>query len=233
MTYWNGNIIGKRISVAPGAVSGIFNLQSHTPYINDAKWPRAFIFTLGGLAGKFFAGDFRNVIGAGNIGSIPLTTTDDAPNNFPSGTKGVPLGYDAGVNIWDEIDFGTNLSNNYGFIAIGYFKAPATGTFQFDTTSDDGSGVWIGANALEGGTRNTSNAVVNNGMGTGHASQTRSGSISLTQDVFYPIRVVFEEGGGGDNMRFRWRLSGGTFSTDLSQYYYHATVNNVITGDFF
>ena len=232
MTYWNGNIIGKRLSVAPAGVSGVFNLQSHTPYVRDTLWPRNFVFQVGGLAGKFFAGDFRNVIGAGNIGSIPLTTTKDTPFNFPSGTKGVPSGYDAGVNIWDEIDFGNNIADSYGFIAIGYFKAPSTGTFEFDTTSDDGSGVWIGANALEGGTRNTSNAVVNNGMGSGHASQTSSGTISLTQDVFYPIRVVHEEVSGGDNMRFRWRVSGGTFSTDLSQYYYHATANNVITGDF-
>ena len=106
MTYWNGNIIGKKISVSPTGASGVFNLQSQTPYVRDSLWPRSFVFTLGGLAGKFFEGTWRNVIASGNIGSIPLTTSNDAPSGFPSGTKGIPSGYNAGVNIWDSINFG-------------------------------------------------------------------------------------------------------------------------------
>ena len=233
MTYWNVNIIGKNTTVSIGGASGVFNLQSHTPYIRNALWPRIFVMQLGGLAGKFFNGSFRSTIGTGSIGSIPLTDVNESSNL--SGSSGMPSAdHRFGVNVWDTIDYNGNPGNDYGFIAIGYFKAPSTGTFEFDTTSDDGSGVWIGANALEGGTRNTSNAVVNNGMGTGHGSQTRSGTISLTQDVFYPIRVVHEEGGGGDNMRLRWRVHPtGTLSDDLSQYFYYAAVNNAPTGNFF
>ena len=229
MKYWNGNFITSKTTANQG---GFYNLHAQAIYQKALAWPRVLSVLEGGLAGKFFAGTWRSVIASGTIGTIPLTTQDNSPTNFPSGSNGIPSGYNAGVNVWNEIDFGNNIADSYGFIAIGYFKPNETGTHQFYTTSDDGSGVWIGANALEGATRNTANAVVNNGMGTGHASQTRSGTIDLTANVFYAIRIVFEEGGGGDNMKLEWQGPSSSRTDDLSNYFFYAVNNNTPTGDF-
>ena len=89
---------------------------------------------------------------------------------------------------------GTNFSCQW----LGYFLPSTTETYTFFTSSDDASYVWVGSNALTGFT--TANAIVKNG-GT-HAAQERSGTISLTSGVYYPIRIQFGESGGGDIMTF-------------------------------
>jgi hypothetical protein len=63
------------------------------------------------------------------------------------------------------------------------------GIWTFSTRSDDASYLWIGNNASSGYT--TVNSVVNNG-GT-HGPQIVSGTISLTENTSYNIRVQFGE----------------------------------------
>ena len=189
--------------------------------------------TVRGLAGKFFNGNFRSVIATGNIGTIPLTTTNDSSN--VTGTTGMPSAdHRYGVNLWPSIDFGNGVGQNYGFICIGYFFPPATGSYTFYTRSDDGSGVWIGDNALEGATRTSANAVVNNGLGAGQGAIERSGSITLTKNFPYPIRIVQEEVLGGDSLRFNWEGPGYSKQQDLTAFY-RAPINpdGSLTGDFF
>ena len=229
MKYWNGNFITTETTANQ---DGIYNLHAQAIYEKAATWPRVLSLAEGGLAGKIFQGAYRNHIASGTIGSIPLTTTDNSPSGFPSGSNGIPSGYDAGVNVWDEIDYGANISDGYGFIAIGYFQPNETGIHTFFTNSDDGSGVWIGANALETGTRTANNAVVNNGMGTGHGVIERSGTITLTSGVYYAIRIVHEETTGGDAMRFSWQGPSSAKTEDLSNYFFYAVNNGVVTGDF-
>jgi hypothetical protein len=89
---------------------------------------------------------------------------------------------------------GTNFSCQW----LGYFLPSTTETYTFFTSSDDASYVWVGSNAITGFT--TANAIVNNG-GT-HAARERSGTISLTAGVYYPIRIQFGEASGGDIMTF-------------------------------
>lgn len=81
---------------------------------------------------------------------------------------------------------------------LGYFKPTTSETYTFYTSSDDASYVWIGDTAISGFT--TTNALVKNG-GL-HATQERSGSIALTANVYYPIRIQFGEYTGGDVMTF-------------------------------
>lgn len=172
---------------------------------------------LPGLAGKFFNGEWRATISTGNIGTLPLTTTNDSSN--VTGTGGLPTaGHRFGVNRWESISY-TTLGESYGFIAIGYFTPPTTGTYTFFTSSDDGSGVWIGEIASADSGRTTSNAVVNNGLGFGQGDTKRSGSIALTAGVSYPIRIVHEEGFGGDNLTFSWSGPGISETTNLAQYF--------------
>lgn len=186
---------------------------------------------ISGLAGKFFNGtNWRSVISTGNIGTIPLTTANDSSN--VTGTGGMPsAGHRYGVNVWPYITY-TTIGDSYGFIAIGYFRPPTTGTYTIYTSSDDGSGVWIGTLALEGQTRTSANATLNNGLGLGQGNTKRSATISLTGGVTYPIRIVHEEGTGGDNLTFSWAGPGISETTDLTTYFFNYGNGNIPTGNF-
>jgi hypothetical protein len=185
-----------------------------------------------GLAGKFFNGNWRATISTGNIGTLPLTSANDSSN--VTGTTGLPSpDYRYGVNIWPSIAFNT-LGDLYGFIAIGYFIPPTTGTYTIYTASDDGSGVWIGALALPQATRTALNATLDNGMGIGQGVTKRSSTIALTGGVMYPIRIVMEEVAGGDALTFSWAGPGIAETTDLLTYF-RTPVNtlNFPTGNYF
>jgi len=172
---------------------------------------------ISGLAGKFFNGNWRSIISTGNIGTLPLTTQNDSSN--VTGTGGLPSAdYRSGVNLWSSINF-SGLGDEYGFIAIGYFTPPTTGTYTIFTRSDDGSGVWIGDLALPGQTRTKANATLDNNLGNGQSETERSDTIFLTAGVRYPIRIVHEELSGSDSFRFSWSGPGITKTTDLSVYF--------------
>jgi len=155
--------------------------------------------TVGGLYGQWFAGDWRGTISTGNIGTLPLS----APT------------------LYTSISYGSR-GEYYGFIAIGYFMPPTTGTYTFYTSSDDGSGVWIGDIASATSGRTAANATVNNGLGGGQGDTKRSGTISLTAGTVYAIRIVHEEGVGGDNLTFSWAGPGISETTNLAQYFYYS-----------
>lgn len=189
-------------------------------------------YFVSGLAGKFFNGDWRATISTGNIGSLPLTTVNNSSN--VTGTSGMPsAAHRYGVNLWPYITY-TTIGDTYGFIAIGYFTPPTTGTYNFWTSSDDGSGVWIGDIASAASGRTTANAVVNNNLGGGQPDTKRGGSISLTGGIDYPIRIVMEEGAGGDNLTFSWSGPSIPETTNLLSYYKTPgnPSTNVLTGNY-
>ena len=149
-----------------------------------------------GLIGQFFNGDWRSTISTGNIGTLPLSS----PTTYSS------------ISYGSRGDF-------YGLLAIGYFKPPTTGTYTFFTSSDDGSGVWVGDLASAASGRTAANATLNNNLGGGQGDTKRSGSVALTGGVWYPIRIVHEEGGGGDNLTFSWSGPGIAETTSLSTHF--------------
>ena len=79
---------------------------------------------------------------------------------------------------------------------LGYLRAPTTETYTFFTNTDDASYMWIGPDAISGYTH--TNAVVQNG-GL-HGTTERSGTISLTQNIYYPIRIMFGNNTGPGTM---------------------------------
>ena len=93
---------------------------------------------------------------------------------------------------------GSDDGSNFSCQWLGYFLPSTTETYTFFTSSDDASYVWVGSNAITGFT--TANAIVNNGGA--HGVIERSGTISLTAGVYYPIRIQFGEASGGDAMTF-------------------------------
>ena len=88
------------------------------------------------------------------------------------------------------------LRNDYfGFLWEGYILIPATGSYKFETNSDDGSKLYIGTYS------HTATALVNNdGL---HGGQFREGTISLTAGI-YPIAITFFEKSGGEGMSVYW-----------------------------
>jgi hypothetical protein len=105
-------------------------------------------------------------------------------------------------------DDGSNFSCQW----LGYFKATTTETYTFFLSSDDGSYLWIGANALSGFT--TANANINNGGA--HGTQEVSNTFSLVAGNYYPIRIQFGEIGGGDVMTFSYSSPTITKTTNVT-----------------
>lgn len=116
-------------------------------------------------------------------------------------------------------DSGTNFSCQW----LGYFKPTTTETYTFYTASDDASYVWIGNNAITGFT--TTNAIVKNGGLHGITEQ--SGTVSLTAEVYYPIRIQFGELNGGDAMTFNFSTPTITKTTGVTGLvFYNSDTNN-------
>ena len=86
--------------------------------------------------------------------------------------------------------------DQFGFLWEGSINIPVTGSYTFETRSDDGSKLYIGTY------NNASTALVNNdGL---HGTQSATGTITLTAGV-YPIAITFFEQGGGDAMEVYWQ----------------------------
>jgi hypothetical protein len=232
-----GGVIGKSNEPAVNVASGIWYLQEqfNAKATGGTGWPVDYSAfeanSVVGLAGKFVSGtSWRSNIATGNVSSLPLTDTN--VSSTVTGTTGLPTAnHRFGLKTWTTISYST-LGDNYGFIAIGYFKPPTTGTYTFYTTSDDGSGVWVGSSALGETGRTTSTAVVNNGLGSGQGSTKRSGTIDLVGGLYYAIRVVHEEGAGGDNLTFAWSGPGIAETSNLNVYFRTASTGGVLTGDY-
>ena len=117
---------------------------------------------------------------------------------------------------------GTDDGSNFSCQWLGYFKPTTTETYTFFLSSDDGSYLWIGANAQSGFT--TANANINNGGA--HGQQEVSGSVSLTAGVLYPIRIQFGEIGGGDVMTFSHSTPTITKTTNVTgKVFYNPSTN--------
>ena len=115
-------------------------------------------------------------------------------------------------------DDGSNFSCQW----LGYFKSTTTETYTFFLSSDDGSYLWIGANALSGFT--TANANINNGGA--HGPQEVSNTFSLVAGNYYPIRIQFGEIGGGDVMTFNYSTPTISKTTNVTGLVFYNTTTN-------
>lgn len=98
----------------------------------------------------------------------------------------------------------TNLNpmgrnDNFSVRIEGYILAETTGTYEFETLSDDGVRLFV-----------NSTTVINNY--TDHAPATNYGSISLVAGTWVPILIEHYERRGGQRLRLRWQTpSSGSF----------------------
>ena len=140
-------------------------------------------------------------------------------------------GYNATPSDLGSLQGDTGTSTN-----ISSFSVPTTATYvfrglflpdvtssswQFRTTSDDGSYVWIGSNSQAADdTLSTSDAVVDNG-GL-HSSRTiTSGNISLTERIYYPFAVFTNNKSGPGTLTVQFRKNSGTWTSDGDGFYFY------------
>ena len=140
----------------------------------------------------YVAGLFKTTY-AGYFADVPSFFATATPTTY--GTNPA-----TSVQTTAIIEAASGDGSNFSCQWLGYFLPSTTETYTFFTSSDDASYVWVGSNALTGFT--TANAIVNNGGA--HGNQERSGTISLTSGVYYPIRIQFGEASGGDVMTFNY-----------------------------
>ncbi|MBE7173376.1 MAG: right-handed parallel beta-helix repeat-containing protein [Williamsia sp.] len=93
----------------------------------------------------------------------------------------------------NNLDLGVrNRELNYAILWQGFITVPASGTYTFETLSDDGSLLYINGSATP--------LVNNDGL---HADQLRSASIYLAAGT-YPFSASFFQNGGGQTMELYW-----------------------------
>jgi hypothetical protein len=127
------------------------------------------LVTIGtGLAGSYF----NNTTLAG---TAVLSRTEAIDFNWGTGSPG------AGV-----------AANNFSARWTGTVQATTTGSYRFQTQSDDGVRVWV--NGVQ---------IINNWSDHAAATNT-SAAVSLAAGQRYAVRVEYYEKGGSAVMRLRW-----------------------------
>ena len=100
-----------------------------------------------------------------------------------------------------SIDFSIDeyRKNNFGHSFSGYLQVDKDGTYEFQTSSDDGSRLFIGGFQV----------VDNDGL---HGRQAAKGEIPLKMG-FHEIRLDYFEGGGQQSLELKWKGPGFNWRT--------------------
>jgi chitodextrinase/predicted esterase len=88
------------------------------------------------------------------------------------------------------------VNNNFAFVWDGYITLPASGTYTFETVSDDGSKLYFNTTYSAG----TSALVNNDGL---HAPASATGTVTVAAGS-YPITISFFQATGGVTMQVYW-----------------------------
>lgn len=118
-------------------------------------------------------------------------------------------------NTTDTAVGGLAATTVYSVEWTGFFFAPITGTYTFYLASDDSSYLWVGNTAASGFT--TSNALINN-LYTGPAE--KSATTALTGGTYYPFRLQFGDGGGGEFITFSFAPPSGVRVYEGTGYFF-------------
>ena len=103
-------------------------------------------------------------------------------------------------------------ANQYAFLWQGNIRIPVTGTYTFQTSSDDGSNLYLGALNGAGSPYSASatKTVSNDGL---HGTVSANSAALTLQAGTYPIAITFFQQGGGAAMSVAWKTpsSGSSF----------------------
>lgn len=107
----------------------------------------------------------------------------------------IPLG----SGITDSVDINhpvRTAEDDFAFLWQGYIFIPESGTYEFETVSDDGSKFYIGTPYSDSAVA----MVDNDGL---HGTAAKSAAVYLTKG-YHPVAVSFFERGGDAVMRLNW-----------------------------
>jgi hypothetical protein len=94
-----------------------------------------------------------------------------------------------------EVEAYATMVDKIGLRFIGYIDIPVEGVYKFETTSDDGSRLWIDESLV----------VDNDG---GHGMRFRSGQVALREGL-HKARVDYFQGSGGNGLEVWWSSDAG------------------------
>ncbi|MBE7177544.1 MAG: fibronectin type III domain-containing protein [Mucilaginibacter polytrichastri] len=102
------------------------------------------------------------------------------------------------TGLADSINIATVMqrTTNVAIMYEGFINIPTSGSYTFETNSDDGSVLYIGSY------NPTATPLVNNDGA--HGSQYKEGTVTLQAGV-YPITVTYFNAGGGYNLDVYWK----------------------------
>ena len=107
---------------------------------------------------------------------------------------------------------------NFGIVWQGYLQVPVSGTYTFQTTSDDGSAFWFNTYTPTG------KRLVNNDGAHGIVS--KRATINITAGI-YPVCIEYFQSSGGESMTLSWGCT--TLFGDTAQ---HTIANNYFNGTY-
>ena len=158
-----------------------------------------------------------------DIYPVEVPGSDDAsPNPYGLSSSAFTTG-NSGVTESINRDI---TSSNTTFVFRGYFKPDQTASdWQFRTTSNDGSWVWVD-DVAEVSTENLDpdNANVKNG-GQHTAATVASSNITLAQssdnDLYYALAIVAGNKPGVGSILVQFRRGIGSWQTDGAGFFFH------------
>ena len=152
-----------------------------------------------------------------------FTGNVSTPSNQVSAiTKNVGLNYKYYEGSWDVLpDFNSltplktgstlnidisvrNQDDYFGVLWEGFIRIPVTGTYKFETNSDDGSKLYLSTYSA-----GATPLVNNDGL---HGAQYVSGTKTLNAGT-YPISITYFEKTGGQQMQVYWTCAAAGFSS--------------------
>jgi hypothetical protein len=175
-----------------GSYINITNLNLYTPIsLNNSITPATPKGLLDGLTWKYYNG-FSNTV-------VSYYTTNTYTN----------IGRCVNTTNLTQITNGQIVENSAVYLfsmeIFGYFRATVSGTYTFSLSSDDGSYLWIGPNALVGYT------YVNFNIGTPAPNTATTCTVTLLAGTYYPIRIHYTKNTERNaNLTFSFTPPGGT-----------------------
>ena len=157
-------------------------------------------------------GSLYNPPNSCNLGALKRRAYKGLWNNGSSASDDNPSIFNGTAleTVFDDyVAFDVNTgTDNYCFEWLGYYKATSTDTWNFACTADDTCMIWLGSSAIN---PNNNNWLCN----SHYYSGINNNSVSLIADTYYPIRIRFQEWGGGEIVNV-WSGVAGTDPTTMS-----------------
>ncbi|HVS96518.1 MAG TPA: fibronectin type III domain-containing protein [Puia sp.] len=212
-------------------------------YVNGAKSyvvsPSQTAFTVGNLTyGQSYSFYITAFDSAGNVSpasgqvsgeplfngfNYQFYTFSTSPSKLPDFSTLTPASSGTVPNI--TLSPATQTTN-YGFLFQGTLHVTQAGTYTFETSSDDGSAMYIGTlNSTQSAYVFGSTPLVNNDGA--HGTTTVASKAVTLQPGLYPLAVVFFQAGGGQALSILWKTPGSSsFVTIPNSAFADAPVNN-------